>query len=113
MLASHTRGLFKQHGASRQSRIPEGSQRRKHWELSGFVFDFMRHAQLKCGWLLSEFELGLFLRKMKNERGTCGREKKAGDRVYCGKSNVYIGGECEIRQGEQRRRMDLMKNKQV
>lgn len=74
----------------------------------------MRHAQLKCGWLLSEFELGLFLRKLKNERGTCERERKAGDGVYCGKGNVYIGGECEMKtmQGEQRR-MDLVKNKQV
>lgn len=50
----------------------------------------------------------------KNERGTCGREKKAGDCVYWGKGKVYIGRMWnETKEGEQRRRMDLVKNKQV
>lgn len=76
MLALHTRGLFKQHGAGRPNRIPEGSQRRKHWEFSGFVFDFMRHAQPKCGRLLSEFELCLFLRKIKMNEGLVGGKRR-------------------------------------
>lgn len=78
MLTSHTRELFKQHGAGRQNRIPEGSQRRKHWEFSGFVFDFMRHAQPKCSWLLSEFELCLFLREIKMNEGLVGGKRRQG-----------------------------------
>lgn len=111
----HAQGsFFKQHGAGRQSRIPEGSQRRKHWDFSGFVFDFMRHAPLKCGWLLSEFELGLFLRKIKNEWMRDLWEGKEGRSVYWGKGKVYIGRMWnKTKEREQRRRMDWVEDKQV
>lgn len=59
----------------------------------------MRHAQLKCGWLLSEFELGLFLRKIKMNEGLVGGKRR--QEVVCTEEKAkYILGECEIRQSK-------------
>lgn len=85
----HTQGSFL--SSTVQNRIPEG--------FSGFVFDFMRHAQPKCGWLLSEFELCLFLRKIKMNEGLVGGKRR--QEIVCIEEKAkYMLGECEIRQSK-------------